>query len=186
MSRVRLTGGGGGPGTQKSKGLCPKNSQLNIFFCRISFFPTMKSRSKREGGVSPPPIPAPTHPGDAELLSKTQDVGCPVVIICCGRTFSVNRGVAACTARDKLNSEGGGPLEPLMRSARGSLGPCGQGQTGVRCGELAEALGGCGRIGDREAGGRRGLHKGPPNGLIAKELGRSCRVRTWPPTPAPH
>ena len=46
-------GGGWGPGTQKSKGLCTKNSQINIWFCKISFFPTMKSGSG--GGGSPPP-----------------------------------------------------------------------------------------------------------------------------------
>ena len=60
-------GWGGGPGTQKSKILCTKNSQINISFCKISFFPPMKSGSEG-GGWTPPPAPS---PGDAELLCKT-------------------------------------------------------------------------------------------------------------------
>ena len=48
--------GGGVPGTQKAKSLCTKNSQINISFCTISCFPTMKSGSGG-GGVSPPPPP---------------------------------------------------------------------------------------------------------------------------------
>ena len=63
--RVLLKRGEGGPETQKSKSLCTKNSQINISFCKILFFPTVKSWSGGGGGVRPPPK------GDAELLSKT-------------------------------------------------------------------------------------------------------------------
>ena len=51
-------GRGGGPGTQKSKILCTKNSQINISVCKISFFPTVKSGS-RGGGLDPTPPPIP-------------------------------------------------------------------------------------------------------------------------------
>ena len=40
----------GGPGTQKSKSLCTKNSQIDISFCKTSLFLTMKSGSERGGG----------------------------------------------------------------------------------------------------------------------------------------
>ena len=54
----------------KSPKVCVrKTSQINISFCKISFFPTMKSGSEGRGVISPPP-PAPPTPGDAELLSK--------------------------------------------------------------------------------------------------------------------
>ena len=33
--------------------LCTKNSQINVSFCKNLVFPTMKSVSKRRGGVSP-------------------------------------------------------------------------------------------------------------------------------------
>ena len=60
--RVLLTGGGvGGPGTQKSKSMCTKNSQINNSFCKISFFPTMKPGSEGTGYYPPPPAPPP-HP----------------------------------------------------------------------------------------------------------------------------
>ena len=52
----RFFWGGGGPGTQKSKILCTKNSQINSYFCKISFFPAMKSGSEGGGGgVRPHP-----------------------------------------------------------------------------------------------------------------------------------
>ena len=44
-------GGGrvGGPGTQRSKSLCTKKSQINKSFCKRSFFPTMKPGSEGRG-----------------------------------------------------------------------------------------------------------------------------------------
>ena len=53
--RVLLEGGGGASGTQKSKTLCAKNCQINISFCTISFFPTMKSGLQGGEGLDPPP-----------------------------------------------------------------------------------------------------------------------------------
>ena len=57
QARVLLNNsrGGGGPGTRKSKSLCTKNSQINISFCKISFFPTTTTtttttRVRRGGG----------------------------------------------------------------------------------------------------------------------------------------
>ena len=47
-ARPHAHGGRGGPGTQKSRSLCTKNSQTNISLCKISFVPTTKSGS--EGG----------------------------------------------------------------------------------------------------------------------------------------
>ena len=47
----QLGGGGGEFGTQKSKILCPKNSQINTFFCKISFFASMKSVRGGGGGA---------------------------------------------------------------------------------------------------------------------------------------
>ena len=65
-----LTGGGGGCLEPKSpKGCVPKTAPINISFCKISFFPTMKSGFGGGGDVRPPP-PSPT-PGQAELFSKT-------------------------------------------------------------------------------------------------------------------
>ena len=49
--------------------MCNKNSQINISFCIISFFPTMKPGSEGLGRVLDPPPPS---PGDAELLSTTR------------------------------------------------------------------------------------------------------------------
>ena len=57
LARVLLKRGGSGPGTQKFKSLCTKNSQINIPFLKISFCPTMKSGSEGVGGATPPPPP---------------------------------------------------------------------------------------------------------------------------------
>ena len=47
MGRVLLKeGGGGGPGTQKSKSLWTKNSQINVSFGKTSCFPMMESGSE--------------------------------------------------------------------------------------------------------------------------------------------
>ena len=46
-----------GSWNQNSESLCTKNSQINISFYKIAFFPTMKSGS--EGGVLDPPSPIP-------------------------------------------------------------------------------------------------------------------------------
>ena len=62
-------GGGGGPGTQKSRNLRTKNSPNQYFLLQISFFPATKSGSEGGGGLAPPLRP-PATPGDAELSRK--------------------------------------------------------------------------------------------------------------------
>ena len=47
---ARKAGGGGGSWHPKVKSLSTKNSQINISFCKIPFFPTMKSGSEGGGG----------------------------------------------------------------------------------------------------------------------------------------
>ena len=48
----------------------PKTAQINISFCKVSFFPAMKSGSEGGGGVLDTP-PTPNPRGNAELFSKT-------------------------------------------------------------------------------------------------------------------
>ena len=47
--------GGRGSWNTKVQVFVYKNSQINISFCKISFFPTMKSGSEAGGGGVPPP-----------------------------------------------------------------------------------------------------------------------------------
>ena len=49
-------GGGGRPGTQKSKNLGTKNSRINISFCKIHFSHN-DTRVGGEGVLAPPPPP---------------------------------------------------------------------------------------------------------------------------------
>ena len=65
-------GWGGGVLEPKSPKVCvPTTAQINISFCKISFFPTVRSGSGG-GGVLDPPLS-----GDAEFLSKTLEGDSP-------------------------------------------------------------------------------------------------------------
>ena len=113
VSRVPLEGGWGCTGIQTSKSLCTKNSQINISFCIISFFPAMKSGTEEGGGGGlAPPLPA----GDA----VKQNSGCEM-----GRFhqrsprspfhFTIRKEPRAAlrVGRLLLGREGPSPLSPL-------------------------------------------------------------------------
>ena len=67
-------GAGGGEGLEpkKSKGLCTKNSQINISFCKNCIFSRNEIRVRGwGGGGSNTSAPLPPAPGGAEVFSKT-------------------------------------------------------------------------------------------------------------------
>ena len=50
-----MGGMGGGLGTQKSKSLCTKNSQINVSFCKFSIFSHDEIRVRGGEVLAPPP-----------------------------------------------------------------------------------------------------------------------------------